>query len=171
MKKTLLSATVIAAFIFYSFLERRQFPGEVTRNLSPIPTGTSDTPSADTNPPITGSTPAAADIPPPAPDTVPPAGQAGNIYKNGDYTGDVADAFYGNIQVKAVIRNGRIADVQFLQYPNDRMQSMMINMRAMPILKQEAIQAQNAQVDIVSGATDTSRAFIESLSSAIQQAI
>jgi len=37
-------------------------------------------------------------------------------------------------------------------------------------LKSEAISAQNAQVDIVSGATDTSQAFINSLSSALTQA-
>ena len=40
----------------------------------------------------------------------------------------------------------------------------------MPNLKQEAITAQNAQVDIVSGATDTSNAFMQSLSSALSQA-
>jgi uncharacterized protein with FMN-binding domain len=91
-------------------------------------------------------------------------------YKNGTYTGSVADAFYGNVQVQVTISGGRISDVQFLQYPNDRRTSQMINSQAMPILKQEAIQAQSAQVSGVSGATATSGAFIQSLGNALQQA-
>jgi len=60
--------------------------------------------------------------------------------------------------------------VQFLQYPSDRNTSIRINSRAMPILKQEAISAQNANVNIVSGATDSSQAFQQSLASALSQA-
>jgi len=91
-------------------------------------------------------------------------------YKDGTYTGSSADAFYGNIQVQAVISGGKITDVQFLQYPNDRSRSIAINTLAMPNLKQEAIQAQSANVNIVSGATDSSNAFVQSLSSALSQA-
>lgn len=93
-----------------------------------------------------------------------------SLYKDGEYIGDVTDAFYGNIQVKTVIQSGKITDVQFLQYPRDRNTSIEINQQAMPILKQEAIAAQNTQVDVVSGATQTSRAFIESLASTLQKA-
>jgi len=94
-----------------------------------------------------------------------------NLYKDGSYTGEVADAFYGNIQVQARIKNAKITAVVFLQYPNDRLRSVRINTQAMPILSQEAIQAQNVNVDIVSGATDTSRAFIQSLNSALTKAL
>jgi len=91
-------------------------------------------------------------------------------YKDGQFTGSPADAYYGIIQVKAVISDGKITDVQFLSYPNDQRTSVLINTQAMPMLKTEAIQAQNAQVNIISGATDTSSAFISSLSSALAQA-
>lgn len=91
-------------------------------------------------------------------------------YKNGTYTGNVADAYYGNVQVKTVISGGKISDVQFLQYPSDRQQSLERSNYAMPILKQEAIQVQNSNVDIVSGATETSLAFRDSLASALAQA-
>src|SRR5258708_13680180 len=87
----------------------------------------------------------------------------GALYKDGSYTGRVADAQWGYIQVKAVIQNGKITDVQFLQYPNDRNHSIAINNYADPLLTSEAIQAQSANVDAVSGATDTSDAFIQSL--------
>jgi uncharacterized protein with FMN-binding domain len=90
--------------------------------------------------------------------------------KDGTYTGDSADAFYGFIQVQVAISGGKLTDVQFLQYPNDRSTSRMINGQAMPILRQEAIAAQSANVDIVSGATDSSQAFIQSLSSALAKA-
>jgi uncharacterized protein with FMN-binding domain len=91
-------------------------------------------------------------------------------YKDGSYTGIPSDAFYGTIQVKAIIANGKISNVQFLQYPHDQATSVQVNKQAMPLLKQEAIQAQNAKVDVVSGATQTSQAFKESLASALTQA-
>lgn len=91
-------------------------------------------------------------------------------YKDGQYTGNVADAYYGNIQVQATIQGGKISDVVFLDYPQDRRNSVRINTEAMPLLKSEAIQAQSAQVDIVSGATATSDAFRQSLASALAQA-
>ena len=91
-------------------------------------------------------------------------------YKNGSYVGQVADAYFGNVQVKAIIQGGRLADVQILQYPNDRGTSREINGAAMPQLVQEAIQAQSANVNIVSGATQSSEAFQQSLASALTQA-
>jgi uncharacterized protein with FMN-binding domain len=91
-------------------------------------------------------------------------------FKDGIYTGNQSDAVYGNIQVKTTIQNSKIADIQFLQYPNDRSRSVEINTAAMPSLKQEAIQIQSAQVDIISGATLTSEAFTKSLQSALAQA-
>ena len=95
---------------------------------------------------------------------------ANALYKDGQYDGRIADAYYGNVQVRAIIQGGKLTDVQFLSYPNDRNQSIEINSYALPILKSEAIKAQSAQVDIVSGATNTSNAFINSLSSALSQA-
>ena len=95
---------------------------------------------------------------------------ADSVYKDGSYTGTATDAYYGFVQVKAVVKSGKLADVVFLQYPNDRQTSISINQQAMPILKSEAITAQRADVDIVSGATQTSIAFNESLASALAQA-
>ena len=90
--------------------------------------------------------------------------------KNGTYTGSVEDAYYGNVQVSATISGGKLTDVTFLQYPDTHQDSVMINQQAMPWLKQEAIQKQSAHVDIISGATFTSQAFIQSLDNALNQA-
>ncbi len=104
---------------------------------------------------------------PPAPAAPPkPKGQ----YVDGNYTGSVADAYYGYVQVQAVIQGGKIADVRFLQYPNSHSTSVYINSQAMPYLTQEAIQAQSANINGVSGATATSQAFAQSLSSALAKA-
>lgn len=91
-------------------------------------------------------------------------------YKDGQYTGSVADAYYGNVQVQVTIAGGKLTKVNFLQYPSDRSTSRAINSQAVPYLQQEAIQAQSAQVDTVSGATYTSEAFVQSLGSALSQA-
>ena len=91
-------------------------------------------------------------------------------YKNGTYTGKVTDAFYGNIQVQAIIKNGKISDVIFLQAPNDNGTSISINSQADPMLTQEAIQAQSANVDTISGASASSDAFKISLADALSQA-
>lgn len=96
--------------------------------------------------------------------------QARGQYKDGSYTGSVEDAYYGLVQVKAIITGGRLSDVQILQHPSDNGTSININSQAMPILRDEAIQAQSANVDIVSGASDSSPAFSRSLASALSQA-
>lgn len=98
------------------------------------------------------------------------AAQASGQYKNGSYTGTSVDAYYGFVQVEAIIQGGKLADVRFLSYPNDRKTSVRINESAMPELIQEAIQAQSANVNGVSGASDTSQAFVESLGAALSQA-
>jgi len=92
------------------------------------------------------------------------------MYADGTYTGSQADAYYGIVQVQAIIQDGKLASVNFLQHPSDRRTSQSINNYATPILESEAIQAQNANVDIVSGATDTSMAFQQSLGDALAQA-
>lgn len=91
-------------------------------------------------------------------------------YKDGQYTGDIVDAYYGNVQVKVTINSGKITDVRFLKYPNDRHTSEMINSQAMPRLISETIKSQIAEVDIITGATQTSRGFQKSLKSALDQA-
>lgn len=92
-------------------------------------------------------------------------------FTDGTYTGKVTDAFYGNIQVQITVQNGNLTDIQFLQFPNDHPESLRISQESMPILTREAIKAQSAKVDIVSGATQTSDAFNQSLQSALDQAL
>jgi len=91
-------------------------------------------------------------------------------YKDGTYIGPSVDAYYGNVQVQVSIQGGKISDVTFLDFPHDRRTSQEINAQATPWLQQEAIQAQSANVDLISGATLTSEAFVQSLQTALQSA-
>ncbi len=126
-------------------------------------TGSSSAPAAAQSQTAPAQTPSKPTLPAATPAPQKPAG----IYADGSYTGSPADAYYGTVQVKAVVKNGQLADVQFLQYPNTHSNSVYINSQAMPLLTQEAIQAQSAQIDGVSGATFTSQAFQQSLVSAL----
>lgn len=106
----------------------------------------------------------------PVPVVVVPSPQISK-YKDGTFIGTRANAYYGYIQVEAVIKDGQITDVIFLEHPSDQSESRRINSRAMPLLKSEAISAQSANVAIVSRATDSSIAFRQSMAAALSRAL
>jgi len=154
IKKFFLSAFVVITFIAYFFHERNVNAAPA----SPANTGTS--PSTQDTTANTANSAAPIGAQPP---------QA-TSFKNGTFTGPVANAYYGNVQVQVVIQNGKIANVIFLDYPHDRRTSQEINTQVMPWLTQEAIQAQSANINLISGATLTSEAFANSLQSALNSA-
>ena len=154
MKKLVVSAVIIGVFLIYALTHARTAVGFAPSQGS---TGSSTDSGSSTGSGSSnsqqGSTPTTT-------------GQ----YKNGSFTGAEADAQWGYIKVKITIQNGKLTNVQFLEYPNHRDRSVEINNYAMPQLTSEAISAQSAQVDVISGATDTSEAFIQSLGDALTQA-
>jgi uncharacterized protein with FMN-binding domain len=91
---------------------------------------------------------------------------------NGSYTanGSVISTPFGPIQVRLRATGTRITEVTILQVPNDRGRSTEINNYATPLLHKEVLQAQSADVDVVSGATYTSYAYAQSLQAALDAA-
>jgi uncharacterized protein with FMN-binding domain len=85
-------------------------------------------------------------------------------------TGPVAQTRWGPVQVQATVSNGKLTDVTVLQYPNGNPRDQQINAYALPILVQEALDAQSAKIDMVSGATVTSDGYLQSLQGALDQA-
>lgn len=83
-------------------------------------------------------------------------------------TGPEVSNGWGPFQVSVTVKDGKITAVDVPVIPQDG-RSQFINSRAVPILAQEAVQANSAKVDVVSGATDSSYAFMQSLSAALQQ--
>ncbi len=168
------SATSPAALLLGESPKPTSSPSSTPKAASSASSSPKPSSSPTTSPkaavsPSPSSTPTPSPSPIPSPSPVPSPTPLSK-YKDGQFTGVAADAFYGFIQVEATITNGKITNVVFLQAPNDRSRSIAINNHADPILAQEAITAQSAQVDVVSGATDSSQAFIISMQSALDQA-
>lgn len=91
-------------------------------------------------------------------------------YKDGSYDGqDFANEF-GDVQVRVIIKGGKITDVQPLQMPSDRERSALISQEAGPMLHDEVVQAQSAQIDTIGGATFTSESYAQSVQSALDKA-
>ncbi|GAA2585227.1 FMN-binding protein [Winogradskya consettensis] len=86
------------------------------------------------------------------------------------YTGSVAQTQWGPVQVAITVVNGKITDVQVPVYPNGNHRDEEINARALPVLTQETLAAQNAAIDTVSGATVTTNGYLESLQAALDAA-
>lgn len=178
LRKSFVSIFVLSTYVAYVLHERFIIPAADPVALAPTPDTTTvqpDTAQQNTAPQTAVQpTPQRAPVKPlatPAPSaTATTTNVSQGQYKNGTYTGPTVNAFYGLVQVRVSIQNGKITSVQFVQYPNDRRTSVRINSAAMPYLQSEALQAQSANVDIISGATLTSEAFIESLQSALNNA-
>ncbi|MET7390457.1 FMN-binding protein [Streptomyces sp. NPDC005529] len=85
-------------------------------------------------------------------------------------TGDTVQTRWGPVKVRITMRNGTITDVTAVTYPSDNPRDQEINSYALPQLRREALAAQNAQIDSVSGATYTSDGYKQSLQSALDSA-
>ncbi len=181
LRKFFVSGFVVLSFVAYAVHERLVQPDPASSEISPATGGSEALASIPASPtvPISQQIVSAAQratstpqpilpSPTPIPPTATPVTQG--QYKDGIYAGASEDAFYGNVEVQVTIQNGQLADVQFLDYPHDRRTSQRINEQAMPYLVQEAIQAQKAPTNVITGATLTSRAYEESLADALNQA-
>ncbi len=144
----------IGGYIIY-----KQFSSSPASQPQTLNNDQTSAPSESINPNAGGQT-----NPPPTPPTT----QTG--YKDGQYTGDVASSIYGDAQVKVTISGGRITDIQMLKTPTKPGYTAELVASSFPILKSEAIASQKAQVDVVSGATQNSETFSQSLASALSKA-
>jgi uncharacterized protein with FMN-binding domain len=85
-------------------------------------------------------------------------------------TGDVAQTRWGPVQVQLTTDgSGTITKVEVVQYPAGNREDEQINAVALPELVQATLDAQSADIDMVSGATVTSEGYLTSLQSALDQ--
>ncbi len=163
-------ATLIGLVALVSF---RSSPG-LPKSVSPLPTkgsgavaaGPPARPSTASTPPPT-TRPSTATGPGATRSTNPPATTSGAART---IDGDPIDNPYGTVQVEIAVQGNHITNVAALQLPQDRQYSAELSQAAGPILAQESLQAQSAQIDIVSGATYTSQGYAQSLQSALDKA-
>ena len=85
-------------------------------------------------------------------------------------TGSTVQTRWGPVQVALTVDGSEITGVNVLQYPNADPKDAEINGYALPILVRETLDAQDADIDMVSGATYTSIGYQQSLQSALDQA-
>jgi uncharacterized protein with FMN-binding domain len=128
-----------------------------TPTMKPPTTKPSATKTAKAKPTATKTTAAPAYTPPPTP-TAP-------AKPSGTFTGQQVDTNYGPVQVQITVSNGRITAANGQDYGGS-----WVGENAIPQLNQEAVQAQSANIQGVSGATYTSQGYAQSLQQAIDAA-
>ena len=174
--KRALSAIVTTAFALILLLSFKTpstggLAGSTTSNTAIVGRpGTPSTTTTDTGTTSDGTaatTAAPATTPAPTQDTT-TATTSG--YTDGTVTGDAVSTRFGDVQVQVTISGGAVTDVTALQLPSNDGHSARISQVAEPILRQEALTAQSASIDLLSGATYTSDAYARSLQSALDQA-
>jgi len=122
------------------------------------------------NPTATTAAPAAGTGTTKTPTTTKKPTTAAKTVQDGTYTGGVSQNRWGNVQVAAVYKGGKMVDVQVLQYPDSHNRSVAINQYALPILINDSLGSQSANINNISGATYTSQSYAQSLQSAIDAA-
>ncbi|MFF4313556.1 FMN-binding protein [Streptomyces sp. NPDC001507] len=148
----LASATTVSGVVMLLALKPHTAPTVVTDSAAPAPSV-----SASASPGATGH-----------------SGKSGTSGSSSTgtrtVTGDTVQTRWGPVQVKVTIKNGKITDVTAVQYPSDNPRDQEINQYALPQLRTEALAAQSASIDTVSGATYTSQGYQQSLQSALDSA-
>lgn len=120
-------------------------------------TSSSGSSSASSSPSASAATPT------PTPSASAPATSTAPVVVNGA----VENTRFGPVQVQLTFVGTKITAVKTLQSPSDDGRSVSINSYATPMLEQEVLASQSAQIDTVSGATYTSDGYVQSVQSAI----
>ncbi|GAA2607741.1 FMN-binding protein [Paractinoplanes durhamensis] len=144
-------AAVVLLFSYRTSTNSTTAAGSAQTTISrqattPTPTGTSPSPGSSTS--STSSSSSAAKT----------------------YTGSVVSTRWGDVQVAITVVDGKITDVAVPIYPSENGKDQEINAYALPILRQETLAAQSANIDTVSGATVTSNGYLGSLQAALDAA-
>ena len=135
-----------------------------TQSAKPVATKKATVKPTATNSATATAQPTATATPTPVATTAPVT----STVKDGTYTGPSVNVNYGNVQVMITVSNGKITDAVAVKAPkgkNDRYTNM-----AVPILKQQTLQAQSANIQGASGASYTSYGWFKSLQGAMAQA-
>jgi uncharacterized protein with FMN-binding domain len=86
------------------------------------------------------------------------------------FTGPALTTPFSAIQVRAFFTGRRLTGIETVLLSGDGPHTEALNARAEPILRASALKAGSAKVDVVSGATSTSKIWLESLQGAIDKA-
>ena len=150
------TAVAVGVLLLYPTSTNRGTSQQRPGQLAPagIVTGPGAVPTPGSTP-TAGSTPAAGG-----------AASSASIVVNGS----PGDTPVGPVQVQLTIKAGKIVSATAIVFPQGSGRDQEINSYAIPILQQETVAAQSAQIDAVSGASYTSAGYQQSLQSALDAA-
>ena len=117
--------------------------------------------------PTKSAAPAQTQSAAPQPAQTTPAASAG---VTGTFDGNTTQTRWGPVQVRIVVKDGKIVAASALQSPNGDSRSRSIAQQAIPYLVQETLAAQSDQISGVGGASYTSYGWYTSLQSALKKA-
>ncbi|MEU9238174.1 FMN-binding protein [Streptomyces sp. NPDC048385] len=157
----LASAATVSGIVMLLALKPHTAPTVITDSAAPAPSvGSSASPGASSGSSGSGKS-----------GTSSGSGKSGSSSTaTKTVTGNTVQTRWGPVQVKVTIKNGKITDVTAVQYPSENPRDQQINDYALPQLRSEALAAQSASIDTVSGATYTSEGYQQSLQSALDSA-
>ena len=128
---------------------------------APPPAGSTTTPPTTTSPTSPATTPSSTSPPTTVPPTTAPT-------TTRSATGDTVNYTYGSLSVSVTASGSRITKVGIASLDDGgNFRSQSIDQQSIPILEQQALQAQSANIQGVSGASYTSAGFENSLQSAL----
>lgn len=164
-----LLATVVALALLFGFKtpEAPSLTASTSPDTAVVGQPSATIPARTATP--TGA-PASSATPTSAPSPSATAIASASAYVDGTVAGSVVSTRFGDVQVQVTISGGVVSDVTALQLPSGDGNSRRISRVVEPILRDEALTAQTAQIDLVSGATYTSRAYETSLQAALDKA-
>lgn len=178
MKKIIygILATVSGLVLLFSY--RTSVGQSLPTDLAPAAGSTTVAPGTSASGTPAAQTPSASGSPSPLPSASAsaPSGTTGSTtasgsgLRDGTFTGVIANTRYGGVSVQITVSGGVISAVQVPEYPSGDSRDRQINDRAIPQLISETLSAQSARIDMVSGATYTSKGYAQSLQSALDQA-
>jgi uncharacterized protein with FMN-binding domain len=158
---------LVLLFGYHTSTSSEAAAGGQSSAVAPVQ-GSSGTSSGASSAPSSSASSSAA--PSSSSDSTSTGSGSGTSTASSTVTGDAADTRWGPVQVQLTVANGSITDVSVVAYPANNGRDQQINARALPVLIQETLDAQNAKIDMVSGATVTSEGYLESLQSALDKA-
>ena len=144
-------------------------PGRATSSSAPVAEATkaASAPTKSASAPTKAASKPTKSSAAPAPAETTPAASAG---VTGTFDGNTASTRWGPVQVRIVVKDGKIVAASALQSPNGDRRSADISRQAIPYLVQETLAAQSDQISGVGGASYTSNGWYTSLQSALKKA-
>jgi len=137
---------------------------------APVVTTGEPPPEPETTTAATAGPATTATTEPPTPSTEPPATTTTTTSSGSSLTvtGPAIETEWGVFQVEVLVENGVLVSVTAVQEPGDR-RSRRINAQALPVYEELAIEAQSADIDVISGATVTWQGYTGSLQAALDE--